>query len=66
VDAACAGIGRDAAEIIRSVAQPTVVAADDATLRRRAAVFGRDVEVMRQQDLEHLELIAGRVMPQLA
>jgi F420-dependent oxidoreductase-like protein len=98
VDAACAEIGRDPAELVRSVAHPVCVGRDDAEVARRAAAIGRKVEdlaalptagtvshvvdeigtwrertgatrfylqVLDLADLDHLELIAAEVAPQL-
>jgi F420-dependent oxidoreductase-like protein len=98
VDAACAEIGRDPAELVRSVAHPVCVGRDDAEVARRAAAIGRKVEdlaalptagtvshvvdeigtwrertgatrfylqVLDLADLDHLELIAAQVAPQL-
>ncbi|BAL88429.1 putative luciferase-like monooxygenase [Actinoplanes missouriensis 431] len=47
VDAACERIGRDPAEIVRSVAQTVCVGADDIELQRRAKVLNRDVDDLR-------------------
>ncbi|MCC8244768.1 LLM class F420-dependent oxidoreductase [Saccharothrix luteola] len=98
VDAACAEIGRDPAEITRSAALVVCVGRDEAEVARRAAVIGRDVDELRQNglagtpdevvdklgawrektgvsraylqvldldDLDHVELIAEAVAPQL-
>ncbi|MER5265709.1 LLM class F420-dependent oxidoreductase [Actinosynnema sp. NPDC002837] len=98
VDAACAEIGRDPAEITRSAALVVCVGRDDAEVARRAAVIGREVDELRQNglagtpdevvdklgswrektgisraylqvldlaDLDHVELIAEAVAPQL-
>ncbi|PSL56483.1 F420-dependent oxidoreductase-like protein [Saccharothrix carnea] len=98
VDAACAEIGRDPAEITRSAALVVCVGRDDAEVARRAAVIGREVDELRQNglagtpaevvdklgswrgktgisraylqvldlaDLDHVELIAAEVAPQL-
>ena len=98
VDAACREIGRDPAELVRSVAQTIAVGRDDAEVARRARTIGRDVAELRANglagtvaevvdrlgqwrektgitrvylqlldlaDLDHLELIAAEVAPQL-
>ncbi|WP_018685081.1 LLM class F420-dependent oxidoreductase [Actinokineospora enzanensis] len=98
VDAACAEIGRDPAEIIRSVALVACVGRDDAEVSRRAGRIGRQVDELRANgltgtpaeivdrigvwrertgitrlylqildlaDLDHLDLIAEQVAPQL-
>jgi F420-dependent oxidoreductase-like protein len=98
VDRACADVGRDPAELVRSVAQLTCVGRDDAEVERRAAAIGRKVDelnpfdlvgtvaqivdqlgtwrertgmsrfylqVFDLADLDHLELIAAEVAPQL-
>jgi alkanesulfonate monooxygenase len=98
VDAACAEIGRDPAEITRSAALVVCVGRDEAEVARRAAVIGREVDELRQNglagtpdevvdklgawrektgvsraylqvldlaDLDHVELIAEAVAPQL-
>ena len=44
VDAACERAGRDPAEVLRSAAQVACVAEDPATLARRAAAIGRDLD----------------------
>ncbi|MFD0202808.1 MULTISPECIES: LLM class F420-dependent oxidoreductase [Saccharothrix] len=51
VDAACAEIGRDPAEITRSAALVVCVGRDDAEVARRAAVIGREVDELRQNGL---------------
>jgi F420-dependent oxidoreductase-like protein len=98
VDAACREIGRDPAEITRSVWLTAVVGRDGAEFRKRAEAVGRDADWLRDDalggtpaqvvdtigrwrertgvtrlylqildlsDLDHLELIASEVMPQL-
>lgn len=98
VDAACAELGRDPKEILRSVALVVCVGKDEAELARRAAAIGREVDDVRASgiagtpaevvdrlgawrertgarryylqvldlaDLDHLDLIAGDVVPQL-
>ncbi|ONI87401.1 LLM class F420-dependent oxidoreductase [Saccharothrix sp. ALI-22-I] len=98
VDAACTAIGRDPAEISRSVALVVCVGRDDAEVARRAAAIGREVDELRQSgltgtpaevvdklgtwrektgisrvylqvldlaDLDHVELVASSVAPQL-
>jgi alkanesulfonate monooxygenase len=98
VDEACTSIGRDPADLVRSVAQTVFVGRDDAEVARRAAAMGRKVEdlaelptvgtpahvvdeigtwrertgatrfylqVLDLADLDHLELIAAEVAPQL-
>ena len=42
VDAACHAIGRDPAELVRSVAQTVAVGRDDAEVARRMTAIGRD------------------------
>jgi len=99
VDEACAAAGRDPADLVRSVAQTTIVGRDDAEVGRRVAALGRTVDdlnpfdlggtvarvvdqlgawrertgitrfylqVLDLADLDHLELIAAEVAPQLA
>jgi F420-dependent oxidoreductase-like protein len=99
VDAACREIGRDPAEIARSVWLTVGAGRDDAEVARRADAMGRDVDWLRNEalggtpaelvdkigtwrertgitrlylqvldlsDLDHLELIASEVAPQLA
>jgi len=99
VDEACAAAGRDPADLVRSVAQTTIVGRDDAEVARRVAALGRTVDdlnpfdlggtvarvvdqlgawrertgitrfylqVLDLADLDHLELIAAEVAPQLA
>jgi len=99
VDEACAAAGRDPADLVRSVAQTTIVGRDDAEVARRVAALGRTVDdlnpfdlggtvarvvdqlgawrertgitrfylqVLDLADLDHLELIAADVAPQLA
>jgi F420-dependent oxidoreductase-like protein len=98
VRAACAAIGREQLPVFSS-AMVLCVGRDDAEVRRRAAVLGRDVDEMRENggavgtpdqvveilggyrelgvdrvylqtldltDLDHVELVASAVMPQLA
>jgi alkanesulfonate monooxygenase len=98
VDAACQAIGRDPAEITRSVALVACAGRDDAEVARRAAAIGREVSDLKENgltgtpseivdrigswreqtgisriylqildlaDLDHLELIAAEVAPQL-
>ncbi|GAB2680766.1 LLM class F420-dependent oxidoreductase [Saccharopolyspora gloriosae] len=99
VAAACAAIGRDAGEIVRSAALVLCVGKDDAELARRAAAIGRDVDELRANglagtpaeavdkigtwrertgitrlylqvldlaDLDHVDLVAAEVAPQLS
>ncbi|NUT51034.1 MAG: LLM class F420-dependent oxidoreductase [Saccharothrix sp.] len=98
VDAACAEIGRDPAEITRSAALVVCVGRDDAEVARRAEAIGREADELRRNglagtpdevvdrlgewrektgisraylqvldlaDLDHVELIAATVAPQL-
>ncbi|MFE2756314.1 LLM class F420-dependent oxidoreductase [Actinosynnema sp. NPDC059335] len=98
VDAACAEIGRDPAEITRSAALVVCVGRDDAEVARRADAIGREVDELRRNglagtpdevvdrlgswrektgidrvylqvldlaDLDHVELVAAAVAPQL-
>jgi alkanesulfonate monooxygenase len=98
VDEACEAVGRDPAEVIRSVAQTTYVGRDDAEVARRMAALGRKpdeanpfdlvgtvaqvvdqlgtwrertgitrfyLQILDLTDLDHLELIAAEVAPQL-
>ncbi|MCE6997745.1 LLM class F420-dependent oxidoreductase [Saccharothrix sp. S26] len=51
VDAACAEIGRDPAEITRSAALVVCVGRDDAEVARRAASIGREVAELRKNGL---------------
>jgi len=51
VDAACAEMGRDPSEIIRSVALVACVGRTDADVARRAAAIGREVDELRQNGL---------------
>lgn len=51
VDAACAEMGRDPSEIIRSVALVACVGRTDADVARRAAVIGREVDELKQNGL---------------
>jgi alkanesulfonate monooxygenase len=99
VDDACAAVGRDPADLVRSVAQMTVVGRDDAELARRMEALNRKpgeadpfnlagtvaqvvdqlgtwrertgitrfyLQILDLADLDHLELIAAEVAPQLA
>jgi F420-dependent oxidoreductase-like protein len=98
VDDACAAVGRDPAELIRSVAQTTFVGRDDAEVARRAEAIGQKpdelgsfhlggtvaqvvdqlgtwrertgisrfyLQILDLADLDHVELIAAEVAPQL-
>ncbi|GAA2799211.1 LLM class F420-dependent oxidoreductase [Saccharopolyspora taberi] len=98
VDAACAAIGREPGEIVRSAALVLCAGKDDAEIARRAGAIGREVEELRTNglagtpaevvdrigawrertgitrlylqvldldDLDHLELVASSVAPQL-
>ena len=98
VDDACAAVGRDPAELIRSVAQTTFVGRDDAEVARRAEAIGQKpdelgsfhlagtvaqvvdqfgtwrertgisrfyLQILDLADLDHIELIAAEVAPQL-
>lgn len=47
VDAACRAIGRDPAELVRSVAHTVAVGRDDAEVARRAEAAGRAVDDLR-------------------
>jgi F420-dependent oxidoreductase-like protein len=51
VDAACRAIGRDPAELVRSVAQVVCVGRDDAEIAARALTLGRDVDELRANGL---------------
>ncbi|MCO1582726.1 LLM class F420-dependent oxidoreductase [Crossiella sp. SN42] len=51
VEAACAEIGRDAKEIVRSAALVLCLGRDDAEVARRAAVIGREVDELRANGL---------------
>jgi F420-dependent oxidoreductase-like protein len=51
VEQACAEIGRDPAELVRSVAQATCIGRDDADLARRAEAGGQKVEDRNPFDL---------------
>jgi F420-dependent oxidoreductase-like protein len=51
VDAACREIGRDPAELVRSVAQTIAVGRDDAEVARRALTLGRDAADLRVNGL---------------
>ena len=98
VDDACTAVGRDPAELIRSVAQTTFVGRDDAEVARRAEAIGQKpdelgsfhlggtvaqvvdqlgtcrertgitrfyLQILDLADLDHVELIAAEVAPQL-
>jgi alkanesulfonate monooxygenase SsuD/methylene tetrahydromethanopterin reductase-like flavin-dependent oxidoreductase (luciferase family) len=94
---ACEAIGRDPETLMLSTAHTVVVGKDDAEVKRRAAVIGRDpenpgdgsiigtpaevvdhlgrlaaagshrqyVQILDLTDLDHLDLIASEVLPQL-
>jgi len=51
VAAACARVGRDPGEIVRSTALVACVGRDDAEVARRAAAIGRDVDELRSNGL---------------
>ncbi|GAA3240342.1 LLM class F420-dependent oxidoreductase [Pseudonocardia petroleophila] len=51
VDAACRAVGRDPAELVRSVAQVVCVGRDDAEIARRALALGREVDELRANGL---------------
>jgi alkanesulfonate monooxygenase SsuD/methylene tetrahydromethanopterin reductase-like flavin-dependent oxidoreductase (luciferase family) len=51
VDAAAREIGRDPAEIVRSVALVVAVGRDDGDVTKRAAAIGRDVEGLKAAGL---------------
>ena len=51
VRAACAAIGRDGDALVYSAAQVVVLGEDAATLRRRAAAIGREVDELRSNGL---------------
>ncbi|GEL18473.1 hypothetical protein PA7_23100 [Pseudonocardia asaccharolytica DSM 44247 = NBRC 16224] len=51
VDAACKEIGRDPAELVRSIAQTVCVGRDDAEVARRALAIDRDVADLRANGL---------------
>ena len=51
VRAACEARGRDAAELVYSVAQVVALGQDAATLRRRADAIGREVDELRSNGL---------------
>ncbi|MGW0523599.1 LLM class F420-dependent oxidoreductase [Crossiella sp. NPDC003009] len=51
VEAACAEIGRDAKEIVRSAALVLCLGRDEAEVARRAAVIGREVDELRANGL---------------
>ncbi len=98
VESACADVGRDPAQLVRSIAQPVCVGRDDAEVARRAEAIGRKaddldpsafagtvaqvvdrlgtwrertgvtrvyLQVLDLADLDHVELIAAEVAPQL-
>ena len=95
VDRACADVGRDPGELVRSVAQTVFVGRDDAEVARRADTAGQKAEdlafagtvdqvvdrigtwrertgltrvylqLLDLGDLDHVELIAAEVAPQL-
>jgi F420-dependent oxidoreductase-like protein len=98
VDQACAEVGRDPRELVRSVAQTVFVGRDDAEVARRGAAVGMKdddlgqldfagtvaqvvdqfgrwhektgitrfyLQLLDVSDLEHVELVAGEVVPQL-
>jgi F420-dependent oxidoreductase-like protein len=98
VDAACAAIGRDSGEIVRSAAMVLCVGENEGQLARRAEAIGREVDELRANglagtpaevvdkigtwrertgitraylqvldlsDLDHLDLVADQVAPQL-
>lgn len=51
VDEACRAIGRDPAEVLRSVALVACVGRDEAEVRRRADAIGREVDELRANGL---------------
>jgi alkanesulfonate monooxygenase len=51
VDAACRAIGRDPAELVRSIAQVIAVGRDDEEVARRALTIGRTVDDLRENGL---------------
>jgi F420-dependent oxidoreductase-like protein len=51
VDAACREIGRDPADLVRSVAQTIAVGRDDAEVARRAMTIGKDAADLRADGL---------------
>jgi F420-dependent oxidoreductase-like protein len=51
VDAACRAIGRDPADLVRSVALVIAVGRDDDEVARRALTLGRDVDELRANGL---------------
>ena len=51
VDAAARGIGRDPAEIVRSVAMVVAVGRDEGEVTKRATAIGRDVEGLKENGL---------------
>ena len=51
VRTACEELGRDPATLVYSVAQVVVLGDDDATLSRRAAAIGREVDELRESGL---------------
>jgi alkanesulfonate monooxygenase len=99
VDAACAALGRDPAQLVRSAALVVAVGRDDTEFAKRAVAVGQPNDELRASgvagspqeavdrlgrwrertgitriylqlldlaDLDHIELIASEVMPQLA
>ncbi len=95
IDAACASVGRDPSEVVRSVAQVVCCGRDEPEIARRAHAIGREVDELRTNglagtpdevvaklqdfagrgitrtylqvldldDLDHLDLLAGSVLP---
>ena len=51
VEDACAAIGRDPGTVVRSVAQPVCVGRDEQEVARRALIFGRSPEELRENGL---------------
>lgn len=51
VDQACRDVGRDPADLLRSVALVACVGQDEAEVRRRADAIGRDVDELRRNGL---------------
>lgn len=51
IEAACAEVGRDPADLARSVALVLCVGRDDAEVARRAAAIGREVDELRENGL---------------
>jgi F420-dependent oxidoreductase-like protein len=51
VDAACAAIGRDPGELVRSIALTIAIGRDDAEVAKRALTIGREVDDLRQNGL---------------